>query len=240
MLSVSCGQCREGWAQAVEMIEVMAYEHKLKDEMLVLDFSQVRPKGATIRGMQNRPSSGPKPIMNAIARLTTIKGAHLSPWKQAMFVDHYLAECVLVGGARRSARIATKVWTDPEIIDFINLKRGGFLWSANNSVAVDEKFWRQRGSHARKVLDAIMSASYHDGTGEPGFVNQHRLVQNDEGYDTYEDGKFAESFKYKPLKRTEKMLARLARNAEAKVYQQIPNPCGEISLNMLGGYCVIG
>lgn len=230
---------REGWAQAIEMMEIMAYEKKYKDDILILDFSKVRAKGQPIRGMQNRPSSGPKPLMNAIEKAATLKGAGLSPWKQAMFVDHYLAECVLVGGARRSARIATKVWTDPEVLDFINIKRGGFLWSANNSVAVDDKFWKQRTNHARKVLDAILKASYEDGTGEPGFINQHRLVQNDEGYEGYQDGKYAESSKYKPFQRTERMLAHVARNAGAKVYSQIPNPCGEISLNMLGGYCVI-
>jgi adenosylcobalamin-dependent ribonucleoside-triphosphate reductase len=231
---------REGWAQAVEMLEVMAFEKKYKDEMLIIDFSLVRAKGEPIRGMQSRPASGPKPLMNAIQKVATIKGAGMSPWKQAIFADHYLAECVLVGGARRSARIATKVWTDPEVFDFINIKRGGFLWSANNSVAVDEKFWKQRGKHAQKVLDAILRASYEDGTGEPGFINQHRLVQNDDGYDDYQDGKYAESEKYQPMKRTEKMLSLVARNAGAKIYSQIPNPCGEISLNMLGGYCVIG
>ncbi len=230
---------REGWAQAVEMVEMMAFEKKYRDDILILDFSKVRPKGAPIKGMQNRPSSGPKPLMNAIQKMTTIKGASLSPWKQAMFADHYLAECVLVGGARRSARIATKTWTDSEIFDFINIKRGGFLWSANNSVAVDDKFWKQRTNHAKKVLDSIMEASYNDGTGEPGFVNQHRLVQNDDGYEGYQDGKYAQSQKYQPMKRTEKMLARIARNAGSKVFSQIPNPCGEISLNMLGGYCVI-
>ena len=230
---------REGWSQAIEMIEVMAYEKKHKDDLLILDFSKVRAKGEPIKGMQNRPSSGPKPLMNAIEKMTTIKGACMSPWKQAIYVDHYLAECVLVGGARRSARIATKNWSDPEVFDFINIKRGGFLWSANNSVAVDEKFWKQRTTHARKVLDTILKASYEDGTGEPGFINQHRLVQNDAGYEDYSDGKYAESNKYHPLPRTEKMLSRIARNAGAKIYSQIPNPCGEISLNMLGGYCVI-
>jgi adenosylcobalamin-dependent ribonucleoside-triphosphate reductase len=230
---------REGWAQAVEMVEVMAFEKKYKDDLLILDFTKVRPKGSPIKGMQNRPSSGPKPLMNAISKLATIKGACMSPWKQALFVDHYLAECVLVGGARRSARIATKTWTDPEVFDFISIKRGGFLWSANNSVAVDDKFWKQKTAHARKVLESIMKASYEDGTGEPGFINQHRLVQNDDGYEGYQDGKYAESQKYQPFKRTEKMLAKIARNAGAKVYSQIPNPCGEISLNMLGGYCVI-
>lgn len=230
---------REGWAEAIEMMEIMAFEKKFKDEILILDFSKVRPKGALIKGMQNRPASGPKPLMNAIEKVATIKGAGMSPWKQALFIDHYLAECVLVGGARRSARIATKNWTDPEVFEFINIKRGGFLWSANNSVTVDEKFWKQKTKHAKKVLDMIMEASYHDGTGEPGFINQHRLVQNDEGYDDYQDGKYAESAKYKPMKRTEKMLAFVARNAASKPYAQIPNPCGEISLNMLGGYCVI-
>src|SRR5258708_5972196 len=35
------------------------------------------------------------------------------------------------------------------------------------------------------------------------------------------------------------MLAEIARHASTKIYTQIPNPCGEITLNMLGGYWVI-
>src|SRR5690606_28181667 len=131
-------------------------------------FSKVRAKGSPIGGMQDRPASGPKPLMNAIAKVASIKNAGMSPWKQAMYIDHYLAECVLVGGARRAARIATKNWTDAEIFDFINIKQGGFLWSANNSVTVDEKFWQQKTKHSKKVLDAVLDASYHHDTGEPG------------------------------------------------------------------------
>lgn len=231
---------REGWGQAVEMMEIMAYEKKYRDDMLILDFSQVRPKGEPIKGMQGRPSSGPKPLMKAIEKTTSIKGADMEPWKQAMYVDHYLAECVLVGGARRSARIATKAWTDPGVFEFISIKKGGFLWSANNSVTVDDRFWQQRTKHARKVLDAIIKAQYEDGTGEPGIINQHKLVQNDSGLEDYTDGQYAGSEKFQPLERSQKMLAHIARNANAKVYTQIPNPCGEITLNMLGGYCVIG
>jgi hypothetical protein len=84
-----------------------------------------------------------------------------------------------------------------------------------------------------------LEAGYKDNTGEPGIINQHKLVQNDEGFDGYLDGKYAESDRYKPAKKTEKMLAEIARHASAKVYTQITNPCGEITLNMLGGYCVI-
>ncbi len=231
---------REGWAKAVEKIEVMSFERKFKDDVLILDFSDIRPKGSLIKGMQNRPASGPRPLIKAIQRLATVKGAGMQPWKQTLFVDHYLSECVLVGGARRAARMATKTWIDSGIFEFISLKRGGFLWSANNSVAVDDKFWQQRSKHSQKVLKAVMKAGYNDKTGEPGFVNQHKLVQNDTGFDGYLDGRYAKSKKYRPQKKTIKMLTEIAKRANAKVYTQIPNPCGEITLNMLGGYCVIG
>lgn len=230
---------REGWAQAVEKMETMAFEKKYKDDLLILDFSKVRPKGSPIRGMQNRPASGPRPLIKAIQKVATVKNAGMDRWKQTIYVDHYLSECVLVGGARRAARIATKTWTDAGIFEFISIKKGGFLWSANNSVAVDDKFWKQSSKHSKKVLDAVLRASYYDRTGEPGFVNQHKLVQNDDGYDGYLDGRYAQSKKYKPMKRTHQMLSKVAKKANAKYYTQIPNPCGEITLNMLGGYCVI-
>lgn len=230
---------REGWAKAVEKLETMAYQRRFRDDMLVLDFSQVRPSGSKIKGMQNRPASGPKPIMQAFQKVATIKNAGMKPWMQAMFVDHYLSECVLVGGARRAARIAVKTWTDPDIFDFISIKKGGFLWSANNSVAVDEKFWKQDSQHAKNVLEAILKAQYYDRTGEPGFVNQHKLVQNDDGYNGYLDGEFSNSKKYSPFPHTKDMLSDIAKCSNAKYYSQIPNPCGEISLNLLGGYCVI-
>lgn len=231
---------REGWAQIVEKIELMAFEKKYANESLILDFSKIRAKGSFIKGMQNRPASGPRPLIKAIQKVATVKGAGMPKWKQTLYIDHYLSECVLVGGARRAARMATKNWTDPGIFDFIKIKKGGFLWSANNSVAVDDKFWKQRSKHSQKVLDAILKASYFDRTGEPGFINQHKLVQNDEGFDGYLDGNYAHSKKYSPMKKTVRMLSEVAKHANAKYYTQIPNPCGEITLNMLGGYCVIG
>jgi ribonucleoside-triphosphate reductase (formate) len=103
---------REGWAKALELLETMAYEKIYKDSLVILDFSEVRPKGAPIHGMQMRPSSGPKPTMHALENILSIKKTGLDPWEQAMWVDHYLAECVLVGGARRSARMSTKYWKD--------------------------------------------------------------------------------------------------------------------------------
>ena len=155
---------REGWAQALELWENAAFEKIHKDKMLVLDFSKIRGKGSPIRGMQNRPASGPISLLNAFEKCATIKDAGMEPWRQAMYVDHYMAECVLVGGARRAARMSTKTWKDKTVLDFITVKRPieyiglnmedivqynkesayppmGFLWSSNNSVTTDKEFW---------------------------------------------------------------------------------------------------
>jgi len=162
----------------------------------------------------------------------------MKPWESTMWVDHYLAECVLVGGARRSARIATKIWSDPDIQDFIEIKKGGFLWSANNSIAVDGEFWKQDTEMKNQILSDVTHSSYHDGTGEPGFINQHKLVQKDDDLDIFDDGLFAESDKYK-ITYAQEYLQHIAKNVKNKKYTQITNPCGEITLHVLGGYCVI-
>ncbi len=230
---------REGWAKVIEIIEVMAFSGSHKSDLLIFDFSHVRPKGSPIAGMQKRPSSGPKPTMNSIKKAMSIKGSGMAPWKQAMWIDHYLAECVLVGGARRSARMSTKWWRDRDIIEFINIKRGGFLWSSNNSIAVDSSFWKQDTDHKKTILNAALAAAYNDQTGEPGFINQDKLIQNDEGLEEFFTGDYVGSKKYKLKKESQSLLAEIAKTVKNKKYTQITNPCGEISLSMLGGYCVI-
>lgn len=177
---------REGWAHAIEVMERMTFEGK-EDQVLLLDFSVVRPAGTPIRGMQNRPASGPAPLMQAIDNVAKLKGSTLAPWNLAMWADHYLAECVLVGGARRAARIATKYWKDATIFDFIEVKRptafrgksrsevealratGGyyesFMWSSNNSVSVDAEFWdrveRMRSEIVTSTFDEIDPLDLH-------------------------------------------------------------------------------
>lgn len=153
---------REGWGHVAETLEVMAFEKINHDSIVILDFSNVREKNAPIKGMQGKPSSGPVPLMNAIAKIVGLKGARIPKWKQAMYVDHYFADSVLMGGVRRSARMSVKNWRDKTVIDFIKVKRpieldgmtmdevieyrkgkklDSFLWSSNNSVLVDAEFW---------------------------------------------------------------------------------------------------
>jgi hypothetical protein len=82
---------REGWAEAVELLEVMTYQKTFRDDLLVINFSGVRAKNEPIYGMQGRPSSGPVPLMNAFEKIAKIKGAALKPWLQALYIDHWLA-----------------------------------------------------------------------------------------------------------------------------------------------------
>jgi ribonucleoside-triphosphate reductase (formate) len=249
---------REGWAQAIETMETMAFQKAFRDDLLVINFSDVRCKGSPIAGMQDRPSSGPVPMMNALHKIATLKGAGLAPWLQALYVDHYLAEPVLVGGARRAARMAMKIWTDKSVLEFIKIKRPldgvgfPFLWSANQSVAVDADFWRrlkltpdQQGynseltRHAREVFKEVSECSYFDGTGEPGLVNVDMLVDKRDGLPTVIDGSYVGSPRYEVADDTRIYLAGLQRKALGKKYLMVPNPCGEQPLALFGAYCTI-
>jgi adenosylcobalamin-dependent ribonucleoside-triphosphate reductase len=260
---------REGWAKAIEIIERMAFEER-REEVLILDFSGVRPKNSPINGMQGRPASGPGPLMAAIMQIAKLRDAGMAPWRAALFADHYAAECVLVGGARRAARMATKHWKDKSVLDFIQVKRGGFLWSSNNSVTVDQEFRdavkkvradlfgcfssydagnlstllrfrriTETEAHAWRVMSALAEAAYYDQTGEPGLINQDRLTQNTDGLEGYLDGLYAESAKFKLDAETMPLMRDLAKAAIESGHAFITNPCGEIVLFQLGGYCVI-
>ncbi len=136
---------REGWAKAIEIIESMAYRGIYANRRLILDFSEVRPKGAPIGGMQSRPSSGPKPMIHAISKMMSIKGAGMPRWRQAMFIDHYLAECVLVGGARRCLPKGTKVFTTKGTKNIEDITKGMLVYDeTGGSHDVKEVFTQGR------------------------------------------------------------------------------------------------
>jgi adenosylcobalamin-dependent ribonucleoside-triphosphate reductase len=242
---------REGWAKAFELVELMAFQKKHREDVLIIDFTDVRPRGAAIKGMQNRPASGPGPIMSALKNIALLRDAGMEPWRSSMYADHYVAECVLVGGARRAARMATKYWKDPTVMGFIEVKRGGFLWSSNNSVTVDQEFWElvkaeeaPEGKlfdwqHAHEVFNALCKAAYYDKTGEPGIITVDKLTWNHDGIEALLDGDFAGSERYKPSPETLELNKALAEAFAKGANFTITNPCGEIVLGKLGGYCVI-
>jgi adenosylcobalamin-dependent ribonucleoside-triphosphate reductase len=241
----------EGWVKVVEALETAAAQEKHANKLFIFNFSQVRCKGTPIKGQQGRPASGPVPFMQSLEKVTTIKGAGMKPWKQALFIDHYLSKCVAVGGIRRSARIATKSWRDKDVIEFIDIKRVeselAKMYTANNSVSVDSEFWeqaaQQKPSHARRVFEAAVGAAYFDQTGEPGFLNVDRLTNNETGLDRITVDNYLSQEMMEKLElhdKTLELIDHTLRWAKKKRYKFIVNPCGEIVLSIMGGYCVIG
>ncbi|PWS35242.1 recombinase [Falsiroseomonas bella] len=251
---------REGWGKAVELLESLAFAGAA-DRTLLLDFSAIRPCGAPIGGMQGRPASGPLSLLRAFVNLRNqvIEPARhrspadeaLAPWEQALLVDHHLSVEVQVGGARRAARMATKSWRDPGIFRFIRLKAEGGLWTANNSVMVDAAFWEgvraaRAGSgspldrHALAVFEEATACGYIN--GEPGFINGDRLEDHRTGTawakPVHTDGRDLRSARY-AADHAVPLLAELGRRAAEARFPATTNPCGEITLHVTGGYCVI-
>lgn len=249
---------REGWAKAIELLEAMAFRQE-RDRILVLDLSAIRPAGSPIRGMQGRPSSGPISLLRGLinirrhviepARRRDPQDEALQPWEQALLVDHHLSVEVQVGGARRAARMATKSWRDPGIRRFIRAKSEGGLWTANHSVMVDRDFWNrvQDGDpadpltrHARMVFEEVTACAYIN--GEPGFINGDLLEDQRTGTawqkPVYEDGRDFRSARYQ-VDHAAGLLAEASRRAAVAQFPVTTNPCGEITLHVTGGYCVI-
>lgn len=306
---------REGWAKAVELLETVTYRRTFRAETgdnppstVVLDFSKVREKGAPIKGMQNRPASGPVPLMHGlreISKLSYLNGGQekhgdWAPWQTAMAVDHELAAIVAVGGIRRAARMATKLWSDPGAVDFVKFKRthrhtnGRVKYnSSNNSVIADKQFWDivRAGTTKSNVKDRLVFAdgsagwptdyreytrediegipmpervspnlflhglnvflaatycSYHDGTGEPGFINGDQLSGNLDGVDKLVErvekngiGSVVGYEEFQLDKWSEKLYLDILRVAVKKPMPFITNPCGEIVLAIWGAFCII-
>jgi len=233
----------EGWAASVSKIESMAFMG-MWDHILVLDFSGVRCSGTPIKGQQGRPASGPIPLMQALTRVFEIAALYKSKWEQALRIDHALAQCVVMGGVRRSARIAVKSWDDEGIIDFINIKKNGELYTANNSVGLDETFWvgLEKGLPKQtEVFEAMCHAAYFHNSGEPGAVNFHRMHSNREGV-TDLDVTYLSKWARRDLKfddNINELVNKTLNKAASYRNMFITNPCGEIALAMYGGYCTI-
>ncbi|MCK7507719.1 MAG: hypothetical protein MZV70_29175 [Desulfobacterales bacterium] len=123
-----------------------------------------------------------------------------------------------------------KYWKDPGAIDFVRIKKDnpGEFWSSNNSLAVDEEFWREaqiHGTWANKVFKAATRACHHD--GEPGFVNVDRLSSTHEGMETLQQKleTVLGSRKYQLTKSGEKLYKELLSRSMQATYSHITNPC---------------
>lgn len=172
---------REGWAAAlVDLIEA-AYDPQASS-VRVYDVSRVRCKGSRIKTLGGT-ASGPEPLAKLLLEASgVLQRAYLSfPGRltglQAMEIDHYIGECVVSGGNRRSARMSIMNWRDDDIIKFIQCKEdANEHWTTNISVEVDDEFFyaledEDEYYHLRANTVLKMVAEGMLLNGEPGFWN---------------------------------------------------------------------
>ena len=251
---------REGWAKAVELLEAMAFRRE-RDRSPGARFLRDPPRrqrrSAACRGARVRAGVAAArlpqhpPPRDRAARARDPDGEALQPWEQALLLDHYLSVEVQVGGARRAARMATKSWRDPGVLRFIRAKEAGGLWTANHSVMVDARFLaprarRRRGRSAEPPRPARCSPRRPAAPGSTA----SRASSTATGWRitapaspapvrwTMTGASFG-SARYQVDARGAAAGGTDARARPSSDFPATTNPCGEITLHVTGGYCVI-
>ena len=167
---------REGWAAALRDLIDTHYDLYAQHHNRVYDVSRVRHAGAKLKTFGGT-ASGPLPLAQMLQGISAVFNRLADNLEyldgiSAMEIDHAIAQCVVAGGVRRSARMAMMHWADPQIMDFINIKQESLShWTTNISVVVDGDFWHQAkqgyGWHAAQVMQAMSEGMVAN--GEPGF-----------------------------------------------------------------------
>jgi adenosylcobalamin-dependent ribonucleoside-triphosphate reductase len=184
---------REGWADAlVDLIDTFMSDGEVKHKARVYDVSRVRCKGSRLKTFGGT-ASGPGPFARMLAEIGSILSRsavgnfdHLTP-TEAMEMDHAIAECVVSGGVRRSARMAICAWDDPFIEDFLDCKADGSKhWTTNISVEIDSAFINALGSidtalglEAHHVHTRVVEGMLRN--GEPGYWNSTMSNEGETG-----------------------------------------------------------
>lgn len=177
---------REGWSAAlVDLIDAFFSDDPTACRRWY-DASAIRPSGSPLV-TSGGTASGPGPLLAMLYKTWAVldnafERGHITPL-DAMEIDHAIAEAVVAGGTRRSARMAMVDWDDPYVFDFINCKADtGKHWTTNISVAIDDRFIHQLqypnlGTQAKRVHKAVCEAVLTN--GEPGYWNASLNAQGE-------------------------------------------------------------
>lgn len=138
------GDSREGWGEYLQQLLESFVDATVAYPMA--DYSQVRPKGAPIKGFGGT-ASGPEALellTSRINKLMEIYVGKVVDSRAIVDIANSIGECVVAGGVRRTAEIA---FGTPGDELFLSLKDFGNnrdtdvwpRWASNNSVIVTSK-----------------------------------------------------------------------------------------------------
>jgi ribonucleoside-triphosphate reductase (thioredoxin) len=191
---------REGWAEALgEVIDA----HFNGTSELVIDISDIRPRGSAIVGFGGT-ASGPAPLVTMLTKVNEILNRrvddYVTPTEWGDIIQ-LIGTCVVAGNVRRTALILIGDQGDKEYVESKNyslpqnLEASQWRWASNNSVDIGIET-------GRETLQNLAINIYYN--GEPGYVNTE-LSRN--------FGRIIDGFQ-KDI------------DGEVEVF----NPCGEITL----------
>lgn len=177
---------REGWAAALgDFLDTYMTDDEVKHSKRVYDVSYVRPSGSRLKTFGGT-ASGPAPFARMMHQVGVVmNGSHFAGgWTitplEAMEIDHAIAECVVSGGNRRSARMAMVDWDDPFITEFLHCKSDPSKhWTTNISVSIDSRFLDLLPSDpkAQNVHDLVVRGMLKN--GEPGYFNASKANEGE-------------------------------------------------------------
>ena len=181
---------KEGWAEGLRQALHAAW----RGHVVQLDVSKIRPEGAPLNTFGGR-ASGPQPLLKAtLFCLDVIDGAQGRRLTSLEAHDMVcaIAECIVVGGVRRSALISL---SDLKNRQMANAKLGQFWVDnpqralANNSAVYDERpepetFWREwttlvaSGSGERGIYNRGAALKKAPGRRKLEGINKQQLGTN--------------------------------------------------------------
>lgn len=186
----SVGDTREDWVGCLR--EVLDASQHGKKVTLIYDLSNIRESGKKIKTFGGT-SAGPVPLaklLTSVAKILDDSSTDRMSGPMAMEIDHAVAECVVSGNVRRSARMSIMHWKDPNIDWFLTCKSDQMShWSTNISVEIDQEFIDaldpntddyDNEDHARRVYTAITEGMVKN--GEPGIWNSELSNADEPGY----------------------------------------------------------
>ena len=133
---------REGWVNAVKVVLDAAVG---KCKVPNFDYSQVRPKGALIKGFGGI-ASGPGPLEDLIKSLINLlQTAAPTPITSTHIVDifNYIGKCVVSGGVRRCLPKGTLVHTSKGLVPIEDVKVGWEVVTSKGMCKVTD--WVEQG-----------------------------------------------------------------------------------------------
>ena len=167
---------REGWVNSVGML-INGY--LFGKSIPKFDYSQIRKRGAPIRGFGGT-SSGPDPLIEVHKNLHDLFSSKVGEKLTSVDIvdiENYIGKCVVAGNVRRSAALALGEHDDHE---YLTMKNDG------------EKLYSHRwGSNNSFVAEVGMDYSWHaeqsQKNGEPGYIWLKNAQERGRMKDGYRD-----------------------------------------------------